>query len=91
VRKAGTQVRITNQLIDASTGAHLWADCFEGRLADIFDLQDQVALGVVSAVTPKMRGMASFYQRSREAIDDPLRLVYARYRTRCRIRPRLRH
>src|SRR5262249_52570656 len=93
VRKAGTQVRITSQLIDTSTGAHLSANRFDGSLAAIFDLQDEVASGVVSAVTPKveqaeierakrkptesldaydyfLRGMASFYQRSREATAE---------------------
>ena len=43
VRKAGNRVRITGQLIDAATGAHLWADRFDGALEDIFELQDQVA------------------------------------------------
>ena len=42
VRKAGTRMRITGQLIDAATGAHLWADRFDGGLEDMFDLQDQV-------------------------------------------------
>ena len=42
VRKAGNKVRITGQLIDATTGGHLWADRFEGELEDIFDLQDEV-------------------------------------------------
>ena len=42
MRKAGTQVRITGQLIDATTGAHLWADRFEGSLEDVFELQDKV-------------------------------------------------
>ena len=42
VRKAASRVRITGQLIDAATGAHLWADRFDGGLEDIFDLQDQV-------------------------------------------------
>ena len=50
VRKAGTRVRITGQLIDASTGMHLWADRFEGALEDIFDLQDQVTMSVVGAI-----------------------------------------
>ncbi len=54
VRKAGNQVRITGQLIDASTGAHLWADRFDGALKDIFDLQDDVAAKVVGAIAPKM-------------------------------------
>ena len=54
VRKAGNRVRITGQLIDATTGAHLWADRFDGSLEDVFDLQDQVTVSVVSAITPKM-------------------------------------
>ena len=43
VRKAGNRVRITGQLIDTATGAHIWADRFDGGLDDIFELQDQVA------------------------------------------------
>jgi TolB-like protein/class 3 adenylate cyclase/Tfp pilus assembly protein PilF len=54
VRKAGNRVRITGQLIDAITGAHLWADRFEGSLENIFELQDQVASGVVGAIDPKL-------------------------------------
>jgi adenylate cyclase len=54
VRKSGDRVRITGQLIDASTGAHLWADRFEGSLENIFELQDQVASGVVGALDPKL-------------------------------------
>src|SRR4029434_10798032 len=52
VRKAGGKVRITGQLIDSETGAHLWADRFEGSLEDIFELQDQVTTTVVGAVAP---------------------------------------
>jgi hypothetical protein len=47
-------VRITGQLIDAATGAHLWADRFDGALEDIFDLQDQVTASVVGAIAPKL-------------------------------------
>jgi TolB-like protein/class 3 adenylate cyclase len=54
VRKAGNRVRITGQLIDTATGAHLWANRFDGELADIFDLQDQVTASVVGAVAPKL-------------------------------------
>jgi TolB-like protein/class 3 adenylate cyclase/tetratricopeptide (TPR) repeat protein len=54
VRKAGNRVRITGQLIDASTGAHLWADRFEGGLEDIFDLQDRVTANVVGTIRPKL-------------------------------------
>jgi adenylate cyclase len=55
VRKSGNRVRITGQLIDAGTGAHLWADRFDGPLEDIFDLQDQVTTNVVSAIAPKLQ------------------------------------
>jgi adenylate cyclase len=54
VRKASGKVRITGQLIDAITGAHLWADRFERDLTDIFALQDEVTLAVVSAIQPKI-------------------------------------
>ena len=54
VRKAGSRVRITGQLIDTATGAHLWADRFDGALEDIFDLQDQVTASVVGAIAPKL-------------------------------------
>jgi tetratricopeptide (TPR) repeat protein len=54
VRKAGERVRIAGQLIDAASGAHLWADRFEGRLEDVFDLQDQVTTSVISAIAPKL-------------------------------------
>ena len=54
VRKAAGKVRITGQLIDATTGAHLWADRFEGDLSDVFALQDQVATSVVGAITPTL-------------------------------------
>lgn len=55
VRKAGDRVRITGQLIDAATGAHLWADKFDGRLEDVFDLQDQITASVVGELEPTMR------------------------------------
>jgi adenylate cyclase len=54
VRKAAGKVRIIGQLIDAATGMHLWADRFEGDLADVFALQDEVMMDVVSAIAPKM-------------------------------------
>ncbi len=54
VRKAGSRLRIAGQLIDATTGAHLWADKFEGRLQDVFDLQDTVATSVVGAIAPRL-------------------------------------
>ena len=54
VRKAGGRVRINGQLIEASTGAHLWADKIDGALEDVFDLQDEVTLRVVGAIEPSI-------------------------------------
>jgi adenylate cyclase len=54
VRKASGKVRIAGQLIDAVTGAHIWADRFERDLTDIFALQDEVTVAVVSAIQPKL-------------------------------------
>lgn len=55
VRKAGNRIRIAGQLIDAETGAHLWADRFDGAIEDIFDLQDQVTSKVVGAIAPMLQ------------------------------------
>ena len=55
VRKAGNRLRITAQLLEAETGAHLWADRYEGRLEDVFDLQDQITEKVVGIVEPSVR------------------------------------
>jgi len=52
VRKAANRVRITGQLVDTATGAHLWADRFDGDVGDIFDLQDRVTESVVGAIAP---------------------------------------
>jgi len=54
VRKAAGKVRIIGQLIDATTAMQLWADRFEGDLADVFALQDEVTVNVVSAIYPKL-------------------------------------
>jgi TolB-like protein len=97
VRKAANRVRITGQLIDAATGAHVWAERYDRRLEDIFALQDEITLSVVGAIAPQLeqaeierakrkptesldaydyflRGMASLYQRNKEAITEALRL-----------------
>ena len=52
VRKAANRVRIIGQLVDTATGAHLWAERFDGGLSDVFDLQDQVTESVVGAIAP---------------------------------------
>jgi adenylate cyclase len=55
VRKAGNRVRVAAQLIDALSGAHLWADNFDGNVDDIFELHDRIAVEVAGAVEPKLR------------------------------------
>ncbi|WP_026187274.1 winged helix-turn-helix domain-containing protein [Ensifer sp. BR816] len=54
VRKSGNKLRMTGQLIDATTGTNLWAERFEGTLSDIFELQDQMAESVVGAIAPQL-------------------------------------
>jgi TolB-like protein/class 3 adenylate cyclase/tetratricopeptide (TPR) repeat protein len=54
VRKSGSRVRITGQLIEAATDRHLWADKFDGALEDVFDLQDQVTTRVIGLIAPKL-------------------------------------
>ena len=54
VRRAGERVRIAGQLIDTTSGNHIWADRYDGALSDIFDLQDRVAESVVGAIQPSI-------------------------------------
>jgi TolB-like protein/class 3 adenylate cyclase len=65
VRKAGNRVRITGQLIDSITGAHLWADHFDGGLEDVFGLQDKVTASVVGAIEPTV--LEAEIERTRRA------------------------
>jgi TolB-like protein len=55
VRRVGNRLRITGQLIDAPSGRHLWADRFDGDLADVFDLQDRITESVVAAIEPTVQ------------------------------------
>jgi TolB-like protein len=55
VRRAADRVRITGQLVDASTSSHLWADRFDGKLNNVFDLQDEVTSKAVGAIAPKLQ------------------------------------
>jgi TolB-like protein len=54
VRRSMNQVRVTAQLIDALSGAHLWADRFDGALEDVFDLEDRIAARVASEIEPRL-------------------------------------
>ncbi|MDO9714674.1 CadC-family transcriptional regulator, partial [Paracraurococcus sp. LOR1-02] len=78
VRRAGDRLRITGQLVDATPGAHLWADRFEGDRTQVFDLQDRVAASVVAAIEPTLQAAeVERHQRSRpdrlDAYDHLLR------------------
>src|SRR3546814_318676 len=80
LRKAEERVRITGQLIDATTGTHIWAERFEGTLDNIFDLQDQMAASVVGAIAPQLeRAEIERAQRTQteslNAYDSYLRAV----------------
>src|SRR5499427_4948364 len=70
VRKAGNRVRITAQLLDATTAAHLWADHFDGTLEDIFQLQDNVASSVAGVIEPTM--LAAEHRRSTQRPTNDL-------------------
>jgi adenylate cyclase len=69
VRKAGGRVRITAQLIDAATGAHLWADRFDGSLEDVFDLQDKVASSVAGVIEPALQAAETTRSANRPTND----------------------
>jgi TolB-like protein/DNA-binding SARP family transcriptional activator len=69
VRKTGTTVRITGQLIDTSTGGHVWAERYDRRSEDVFALQDDIALSVVGAIAPSLR-RAEFNRVKRQRPDS---------------------
>jgi TolB-like protein/tetratricopeptide (TPR) repeat protein len=69
VRKAGRQVRITGQLIDAMTGSHLWADRFDGSLEDVFELQDKVAVSVAGVIEPALQAAEMRRSAARPTTD----------------------
>jgi adenylate cyclase len=69
VRKAGGRVRIAAQLIDATTGAHLWADRFDGSLEDVFELQDKVASSVAGVIEPALQAAETARLANRPTAD----------------------
>ena len=70
VRRAGAKLRVTAQLVEAETGAHLWAQKFDGELRDVFEFQDQITESVVGIVEPSVR--RSEIERSRRKRPDSL-------------------
>jgi adenylate cyclase len=69
VRKSAGRVRITGQLIEADTNSHLWADKIDGSLEDVFDLQDKVAVSVVTAIAPQVH-LAEIERAKRKNTED---------------------
>ena len=69
VRKGGTRVRITGQLIDAETGAHLWADRFDGLIEEVFELQDKVASSVAGVIEPTLQAAEMRRSAARPTTD----------------------
>jgi tetratricopeptide (TPR) repeat protein len=82
VRKGGNRVRITAQLIDALTGAHIWADRFDGSLEDIFELQDKVASSVAGVVEPTLQAAEIRRSADRPTSDLTAYDLYLRALTR---------
>jgi adenylate cyclase len=80
VRKAGGRVRITAQLIDALSGAHLWADRFDGSLDQIFDLQDKVAHSIAGVIEPTLQAAEIRYSVERPTKDLTAYDLYLRAR-----------
>jgi len=69
VRKGGNRVRITGQLIDAETGAHLWADRFDGLIEEVFELQDKVASSVAGVIEPTLQAAEMRRSAARPTTD----------------------
>jgi TolB-like protein/Tfp pilus assembly protein PilF len=65
IRKIGNRVRITAQLIDATTGTHLWAERYDRELTDIFALQDEITQSVTAAIEPKLMEAESVHSQGR--------------------------
>ena len=55
VRKSADNLRITGQLIDTTTGAHVWAERYDRKVEDVFALQDEMTISIVGAIVPSLR------------------------------------
>ena len=78
VRKAGKRIRVSGQLIDASTDAYIWADKFDSDLEDIFDLQDRLTSSVIGAISPNLSGpKSSAHGANRPKACRPMTIICA--------------
>lgn len=69
VRKAGRRIRITAQLVDAATGAHVWAERYDSELDDVFAVQDAITASIVGVVAPELIGAEMQRARRKSAAD----------------------
>jgi TolB-like protein len=69
VRRAGGQLRVTGQLIEAETGTHVWADRYDGAMSDVFDLQDRITAAVAGVLEPSIR-RAEIERAARKPTSD---------------------
>ena len=70
MRKSGNRLRVTAQLVDTETGAHLWANRYDGDKEDVFDFQDRITDSVVGIVEPNVQ--RSEIERARRKTPDSL-------------------
>lgn len=86
VRRAGDQVRINAQLIDATTGGHMWAERYDGRLDDVFKLQDEVTGAIIAALSVTLTGeeqaQAARHETDSAAAHDSYLQGWAQYKLR---------
>ena len=80
VRKAGNRIRVTAQLIAAADGTHLWSERYERELADVFAIQDDIALAITSALQVKLAGRAAEHTPRPAAYEALLRGRHHRQR-----------
>ena len=69
IQRAGDQLRVTGQLVEAETGRHVWADRFNGVMADVFELQDRIAAAVAGMLEPRIR-RAEVARAMRKPVED---------------------
>jgi len=71
IRRSGHRVRVTAQLVDATTGNHIWAERYDGQMEDLFDLQDRIIECVVGAIEPKLRSseIARIMRKRPDSLD----------------------
>ena len=84
VQKSGDRVRITSQLVDAITGHHLWAERYDRELGDVFALQDEITMKVLTALQVKLTGgeQVRIAARNTDNIDAYLKLIQAAHHLR---------